>query len=394
MSTLTLGSRAGVARPSPTLSITAKANALKAAGVDIISFAAGEPDFNTPEAICRAGIEALEQGFTKYTPTTGTVDLKKAICGKLERENGLEYDQNQIVVSCGAKHSLFNAMWVLLDPGDEVILFAPYWATYCDQVRLCGGTPVVVETRAEDGFIPRYEDIREKVTSRTKLILLNSPCNPTGAVFPRETLKEIAALAIRHDLWVISDEIYERLVYGQANVSFPSLGRDVKERTILIGGVSKTYSMTGWRIGYMAAPTEVTKAVGCFQDQVTSNPTSFAQKGAIAAMNLHDQVVENMRAEFEARRDLTLEELSKIPNLVLPKPGGAFYVFIGAGSYLKGSCQSDLALAEMLLEDAHVALVPGSAFEAPGFLRLSYTASRENIVRGVQRIGEALARLA
>lgn len=392
VSTRTLGPRAGLARPSPTLAITARANAMKAAGIDVISFAAGEPDFNTPDPICQAAIDAIGSGFTKYTPTTGIGELKAAIVEKLRRQ-GLTYEPGQVVVSCGAKHSLFNALWVLLEPGDEVIVFAPFWATYADQIRLCGGVPVVVETKAENGFIPRLEDLKAKVGMRTKAILLNSPCNPTGAVFPRSVLKEIATVAIRHDLWIVSDEIYERLCYDEPHTSIASLGREVQDRTVLINGVSKTYSMTGWRIGYMAAPAEVTKAVSCFQDQVTSNPTSFAQKGAVVALTLPDESVEPMRREFQERRDLALDELEKIPGLVLPQPQGAFYVLFGVEAYLGGQFKTDPELAEYLLEQACVALIPGSAFEGPGFLRLSYTASKANIVRGIERIADALKRL-
>ncbi len=389
-----LGVRAGIARPSPTLAITVKANALKAAGADVISFGAGEPDFNTPEPICRAGIEAIQAGFTKYTPSTGIPALKEAVVEKLQRENGVTYDPTQIVVSCGAKHCLFNALWVTIEPGDEVILFAPYWMTYLDQVRLCGGMPVVVHTRAENGFVPTLEDIKAHITPRTRAMIINSPSNPTGAVFPRQTLKEIAALAIRHDLWLISDEIYERLVYDIDHQSLPALSREVQERTIWIGGCSKTYAMTGWRIGFMAAPFAVVKAVSCFQDQVTSNPTSFAQKGAVAALQMDDGAVLAMRDEFHARRDLAMRELAKIPNLVVPKPDGAFYLFVGVEAYLGGSCATDTDLAEKLLEEAFVAVVPGSVFEGPGFLRLSYTASQEDIVRGIGRMGETLARIA
>ncbi len=394
MSILTLSSRSSVPRPSPTLAITAKANALKAAGADVISFGAGEPDFNTPEPICQAAVEALRSGFTKYTPSTGTVDLKQAIVDKLARENNLKYEPNQIVVSCGAKHSLYNAMWAVLEPGDEVLLFAPYWMTYYDQVRLCGGVPVIVHTQAEDNFVPSIEAIKAKITAKTKLIVVNSPSNPTGAVFPRETMKEIAALALRHNLWIISDEIYERLIYDVEHTSIAGLSAEVKEQTIVIGGCSKTYAMTGWRIGYLAAPAAVTKAIGCFQDQVTSNPTSFAQKGAVAAFSMDPAVVETMRREFHVRRDLALGELAKIPGLVVPMPKGAFYVFFGVQQYLRGAIKNDVELAEHLLESALVATVPGSVFEGDGFLRMSYTASQENIVRGIGRIGDALAKLA
>jgi aspartate aminotransferase len=392
--TLGLSSRAEALRPSPTLSITAKANALKAAGVDVVSFGAGEPDFNTPEPICRAAIEALEAGFTKYTPSSGIPALKDAIVQKLGRENNVKATPGQIVVSCGAKHSLYNTCQVLLNPGDEVILLAPYWMTYADQIRLAGGVPVVVSTLASEGFVPDLDQVRSAITPKTKAILVNSPSNPTGAVLPRETLKGLAMLALRHDLWLISDEIYERLVYGVKAESFAALSEDVAERTITIGGVSKTYAMTGWRIGFAMAPELIAKAMSNFQDQVTSNPNSFAQKGAVVAFNLPADSVEAMRAEFEARRDLILSELRAIPNVVVPTPGGAFYAFPDVSAYLGGKYKTDLDLADFLLEEAKVAVVPGSVFEGPGHIRLSYATSRENIEKGVRRIGEALAHLA
>lgn len=385
-----LGDRAAVARPSPTLAITARANALRAEGAQIISFGAGEPDFNTPEPVCDAAIQALHEGFTKYTASAGIPALREAVAEKLLRENGVRYDPSQIVVSCGAKHSVFNALWVTLNPGDEVILFAPYWMTYLDQIRLCGGVPVVVPTRVEDGFVPTMEAIQARLTPRTKAIIVNSPCNPTGAVFPRQTLKEIAALAIRHDLWIISDEIYERLVYDGEHQSVPALGSDVQERTLWVGGCSKTFSMTGWRIGFLAAPSPVARAVSCFQDQVTSNPTSFAQKGAMAALAMAPDWVDAMRREFHERRDLAWHLLTQIPGLQVPRPSGAFYLFVGVGAYLGGRFHTDVELAERLLEEAHVATVPGSVFEGSGFLRLSYTASQDDIRCGIERIANVL----
>jgi aspartate aminotransferase len=374
--------------------MTAKANALRAQGVDIVSFAAGEPDFNTPEPICRAAIEAIEEGFTKYTPSAGIPALRSAIAQKLERENGVRSSPDQVVVSCGAKHSVYNSMQVLLDPGDEVILIAPYWMTYAEQVRLAGGIPVVVHTEAEHGFQPAYERIREAITDKTKAIILNSPSNPTGAVWPRQTIKEIAALAIRHGFWVVADEIYEKLVYGSEHVSIASLGMEIAERTITINGCSKTFAMTGWRIGYASAPLPVAKAMSNFQDQVTSNPTSFAQKGALAAFTLGDEAIEKMRNEFEIRRDLIVQSLSQIPGVTLALPRGAFYVLPSFKTYVGGRFRTDTELAEYLLEEAHVATVPGSPFEAPGHLRLTYATSREDIERGVSRIAEALARIA
>ncbi|HEY0866906.1 MAG TPA: pyridoxal phosphate-dependent aminotransferase [Fimbriimonas sp.] len=390
METLSLSARTDLLKPSPTLSITNKANAMKAEGIDVVSFAAGEPDFNTPAPICQTAIDALNKGFTKYTPSSGTPDLKKAIVEKLQRDNGLAYTPEQIVVSCGAKHSVFNTMQVLLDPGDEVLLIAPYWMTYADQIRLAGGVPVVVRASAEAGFVPTLDQLRSAVTPRTKALILNSPSNPTGAVLPRETLKEIASLAIRHGFWIVADEIYERLVYGVEHHSIAGLGQDVYERTITINGCSKTYAMTGWRIGFAAAPAKVAKAMSNFQDQVTSNPTSFAQKGAVAAFNTPADAMEAMRAEFEARRNLILRLLAGIPDLVVPEPKGAFYVFPNFSAYLKGD--TDAGLAAYLLEEARVATVPGSVFEGEGHLRLSYAASRADIEKGVERIAEALAR--
>lgn len=393
MNTLTLSARAGLLKPSPTLAITVRANAMRAEGQDVVSFAAGEPDFNTPDPICQTAISAIQAGFTKYTPSSGIGELKKAIAMKLERENGVNVTPDQVVVSCGAKHSVFNSMAVLLDPGDEVLLFGPYWMTYAEQVTLAGGIPVVVETTLESGFVPTYEAIKERITSRTKAMIVNSPTNPTGAVYPRETMKELAALAVRHGLWIVSDEIYEKLVYGVPHQSMAALGSDVAERTITVGGCSKSYAMTGWRIGFAAAPLPVAKAMSNFQDQVTSNPTSFAQKGAVTAFELPAASIESMRAEFEARRNLIVAGLRSIPGIKVFEPRGAFYVFPDVSAYVGGRISDDLALAAYLLDDAKVALVPGSVFEGSGHLRLSYACSRSDIERGVARLEESFSKL-
>ena len=390
MKTLNLSSRAALAKPSPTLAMNAKALAMKADGVDVISFAAGEPDFATPEPICEAAITAIRSGFTRYTPTSGIPELREVIAAKLARENQVHVKPEQVVVSCGAKHSVYNAMQMLVEPGDEVILIAPYWMTYADQILLAGGRPVAVPTHAESGFVPHIDAVREKVSPRTKAILVNSPCNPTGAVFPRSILAQIAELALKNDLWLVCDEIYERIVYGVEHCSVASLGQDVAERTVTIGGCSKSFAMTGWRIGWSASPPQVAKAIASFQDAVTSNPTSFAQKGAIEAYKLSPESIEGMRSEFEARRDLILGELKRIPGLGVPHPAGTFYALVDISSRLGGAVKTDGELAQHLLETAHVATIPGSVFEAPGFLRLSYAASRENIKMGVRRIGEAL----
>ncbi len=395
MTTLSLSARAGLLKPSPTLAITSKAKAMMAEGIDVISFGAGEPDFNTPEPICKAAIDAINQGFTKYTPSAGIPELRKAVVNKLENENGLKYTPEQVVVSCGAKHSVYNTMQVLLDPGDEVILIAPYWMTYADQVRLAGGVPVVVAANSESGFIPEYDDLKAAVTNRTKAIIVNSPSNPTGAVLPRETLKQIAALALKYSLWVVSDEIYEHLLYdGEKHTSLASLGSGIFDQTITINGCSKSYAMTGWRIGYAAAPLPIAKAMSNFQDQVTSNPTSFVQKGAVAALNLPASSMEAMRVEFEARRDLIHSLLTAIPGVKMQKPKGAFYAFPDISAYLGKDLQTDADLATYLLDEAKVATVPGSVFEGSGHIRLSYATSRSDIEKGVARIAEALKRIA
>jgi aspartate aminotransferase len=393
VNTLSLSARAELLKPSPTLSITAKANQMKADGIDVVPLSAGEPDFRTPEPVCEAAIKAIERGFTKYTPTSGIKELKDAIIGKLARENALHYQPEQIVVSCGAKHSIYNALQVLVNPGDEVILLAPYWMTYAEQVVLAGGTPVEVQTRLENDFIPTAEQLREVVTARTKAIIINAPSNPTGAILPRQTLKEIAALAIRHGFWIIADEIYERLVYdGATQDSIAGLGREVYEQTVTVGGCSKTYAMTGWRVGFAAAPAPVAKAMGNLQDQVTSNPTSFAQCGAAVAFNLPSDTVDAMRTEFEFRRNLIVRLLGEIEGLKVRRPGGAFYVFPDVTAFLGDDLPTDIELAAHLLEEAHVATVPGSVFQGKGHLRLSYAASRQDIERGVARIAEVLGK--
>ena len=366
---------------------------MKAEGLDIISLSAGEPDFETPESVREAAIRAMNAGFTKYTPTSGIKELKEAIVEKLQNENGVKSSIEQVVVSCGAKQSLYNSMMVLLEPGDEVLLVAPYWMTYAEQAMLAGAKPVAVHTDAANGFIPTYDQLREKVTPRTRAIVINSPCNPTGALFDRETIKAIAQLALRHDLWVIADEIYNRLVYSGEATSIASLGSDIAERTVTIGGCSKTYAMTGWRIGYASAPKPVATAMASLQDQVTSNPNSFAQKGAVEALRLPSDQIEPMRAEFQARRDLIIDLLRGIPNVQVSKPEGAFYALPNVSAYLNNKMKDDICLVEHLLEKAQVATVPGTVFEAPGHIRISYAASRDNIRKGIERIANALHEL-
>ncbi len=373
--------------------MTAKARAMQAQGIDVLSFAAGEPDFNTPGAICEAAISAIESGLTKYCPSKGLPQLREAIRAKVQRENGFSCGDDQIVVSCGAKHSLYNALQVLVEPGDEVILIAPYWMTYADQIRLAGGTPVVVSTTAATSYTPHIDQIKEALSPRTKAIIVNTPCNPTGAAWDRSLIKEVAALALKHGIWILSDEIYERLIYGHTHTSFASLSKEVAAQTITVQGCSKTYSMTGWRIGFSIAPANVTSAMANLQDQVTSNATTFAQAGAIEALNLDPAIVEEMRAEFESRRDMGLDLIRAIPDVSVTTPLGAFYFFVDVSKHLGGAISDDVALADWLLENAHIATVPGSVFEGPGHLRLSYAAHPDEIREGIARLQKGLTEL-
>jgi aspartate aminotransferase len=384
--TRSLSARASRLKPSPTLAVTGKAKRLAQEGRDIVSFAAGEPDFNTPEPVIDAAVRALRDGQTKYTPSAGTPALREAIAEKLRRENSVDAEAANIVVSCGAKHSVYNAMQVLIDPGDEVLLLAPYWPTYADQVVLAGGVPVIVDCATNDGFQPDLDRLRAAVTPRTRMIVVNTPVNPTGAVFGREALKQIAALALRHDLWIVSDEIYERLVYDGEHQSLAALGKDVAERTVTVNGCSKTYAMTGWRIGYACAPKEIAQAMSNLQDQVTSNPTSFAQAGALEALRMPDATIVAMRETFRRRRDAMLAGLREAPGLAAATPHGAFYVFADARGLLGRTGWDDCVLADRLLDEEGVAVVPGTHFGGPGHVRLTYSASESDIVEGTARI--------
>jgi aspartate aminotransferase len=394
-----ISQRAQRTSPSPTLAITAKARKMREEGIDVLSFGAGEPDFDTPEFIKEAAVTALREGFTKYTPTAGIEPLRKAICDKLWRDNGLKYEPNQIIVTCGGKHALYNTFQVICDPGDEVIIPAPYWVSYPEMVKLADGVPVFVYADETTGFVPTIDAIREKISARTRAIVVNSPCNPTGAVFPRQTLKEIAALALRHDLYIISDEIYEKMVYdGHEHCSIASLGEEVKKRTILVNGMSKAYSMTGWRIGYAAAERELIAAMTRIQDQSTSNPTSIAQRAALAALQAPEDTVKQMVAAFAERRRAIVDGLNRIPGFRCAEPGGAFYAFPNV-SALYGKRWGDRvinnsdAFAEYLLEVARVAVVPGSGFGADENIRLSYACSLDTIRNGLARIADAVQAL-
>jgi len=382
---------------SVTLAITAKAKKMKSEGIDVISFGAGEPDFDTPKNIQDEAIRAIKSGLTRYTPASGIIELKKCICEKFKRDNGLDYTPSQIIISNGAKHSIHNALLAILNPGDEVIVPVPYWVSYPELVKLADGVPVYVETKEEDGFKYSEDALLSAITDKTKAIILNSPNNPTGAVYTREELEMVARLAKEKDIFIISDEIYEKLIYdGLEHISIASLDEDTKLRTIVINGMSKAYAMTGWRIGYAAADEAVIKAMSNVQSHATSNPNSIAQYASVEALKGDQGTIESMRIEFEKRRNYMVDKINSIPLLSCRKPDGAFYVMINI-SKVKGRAinnreiKDSLTLCSGLLEDAKVAAIPGAAFGADDFIRLSYATSMENIKNGLERIEKYLA---
>jgi aspartate aminotransferase len=377
-----ISARAAQLSPSLTLSIDSKAKAMKAEGIDVCGFGAGEPDFDTPEHIKQACIAALEAGFTKYTPSAGLPELRQAIAEKLEADNQISYRPSQIVVSSGAKHSCYNAILATCQPGDEVLIPSPYWVSYPDMVRLAGAEPVIVQTTERNGWKMRASDFENAMTPRTKMVILNSPGNPTGAVYTREELEGIVEVAAEEDIYILSDEIYEKLVYDDAkHVSVASLSPEAYGLTITVNGFSKAYAMTGWRLGYMAAPEAVAKAVDNIQSHSTSNPCSFAQKGAVAALKGDQQTLADMRDEFSMRRDYMYDRITKIPNITAVKPQGAFYILVNI-SQLGLSSQN---FADRLLSKANVAVVPGAAFGDDRTVRLSYATSIDVIKKGLDR---------
>jgi len=394
-----IAERAKKIKPSPTLAVDSRAKELKAKGFDIVNFGVGEPDFDTPEHIKEAAIRAIRDGFTKYTPVGGIDELKEAIIEKLERDNGLKYNKENIIVSCGAKHSLYNIAQALYGPGDEVIIPAPYWVSYPDQVLINEAQPVIVDTYEEDDFMLRPEALKDKITKRTKAIILNYPSNPTGFIYSKEVLQKIAEIALENNIYIISDEIYEKLIYdGKKHISIASLSEEIKNKTIVVNGLSKSHAMTGWRIGYAAGPAEIIKTMTKIQSQSTSNPTSISQKAAVAALKGSQDCVEVMRKEFEKRRDYIVREINKIPGISCKMPLGAFYAFPNVKSILgrkSGDMEinSSMNLSIYLLEKAMVAVVPGSAFGAEGYIRISYATSMENLSKGIERIRETLENL-
>lgn len=391
-----LAKRVRAIKPSPTLAMNAKAVAMRQEGVDVISFGVGEPDFETPRHIRQEAVRAMEEGFTRYTAVGGVPELKDAIIEKFRVDNGLEFDRDAVMVSCGGKHVLYNLAQAILDPGDEVIIPAPYWVSYPPIAVLAGAEPVIVPTEADHDFKLSPEALEEAITPKTKLLVLNSPSNPTGAVYTRSELEALAQVVLRHDIFVVSDEIYEKLIFDDQDFfSIAQVSEAVKARTFVVNGVSKTYAMTGWRIGYVGGPKEVVAAMTKIQSQSTSNPNSMAQRAAIAALTGPQDSVLEMKRAFDDRRNVLVDRLNALQGVVCKRPQGAFYAFADFSRYygkekdghaLTGSA----ALCEYLLTQAHVALVPGVAFGADKFIRFSYATSLDSIKEGLDRIAEAL----
>lgn len=396
---LSLSKKAASVKPSSTLAITAKAKALKAEGIDIVGFGAGEPDFNTPDNINEAAIKAIKEGFTKYTPASGTEELKKAVSAKFREFNGLHYETNQIVISNGGKHSLTNIFEVILNPGDEVIIPAPYWLTYPEIVKLSDGVPVFLYGARDNGYKVTAKQIRDAVTDKTKALILNTPSNPTGMVYSEEELRAIAEIAVEKDFYVVADEMYEYLIYGEKkHVSIASLGDEIYKRTITCSGVSKSYAMTGWRIGYTGSSAEIAKMMGSVQSHQTSNPNSIAQKAALEALTGDQSALEEMKVEFDKRRKYMFDRISAMPLLELLEPEGAFYVFVDFTNVLEKSYKGQkigtaARAAEILIEDYQVAVVPCADFGFDNFVRLSYAISLEAIEKGLDRIEKFVSSL-
>ncbi|MBI5635241.1 MAG: pyridoxal phosphate-dependent aminotransferase [Nitrospirae bacterium] len=394
-----LSPRAQKIKPSPTLAIDSRAKAMKASGIDVINFGVGEPDFDTPDNIKEAACRAIRDGFTKYTAVGGIDPLKDAIIGKFQKDNNLAYKREEIVVSCGAKHSLYNIAQALYGPGDEVIIPSPYWVSYPDQVLLNDAKPVFVKTVESDSFMVRPEALEACITKNTKALILNSPSNPTGMLYDKKTLEKIAELAVKHNFYVISDEIYEKLVYdGVTHVSIASLGEEVRAKTIVVNGLSKSHAMTGWRLGYAAGPSDVIKAMTNIQSQSTSNPNSMTQKAAVEALNGPQEFIITMRDEFDRRRKFVVTELNTIPGMSCIMPNGAFYAFpntakIYGARFGDKTISSSTDLALYLLEEAKVALVHGEAFGDDNYVRISYATSMDDIRKGLERIRQALQNL-
>lgn len=381
--------------PSATLAIDSRFKAMKAEGIDVVGFGAGEPDFDTPQYIKDAAIKAINDGVTKYTPATGTLELRREVCRKFKDENGLDYTPEQIIITNGAKHALVNVFMAILNPGDEVLIPTPYWVSYPEMVKIADGVPVSLVTKEEDDFKFTAEEFENAINEKTRAVVLNSPSNPTGMIYTESELRAIADVAVKHNIFVISDEIYEHLIYEGTHVSIASFNEKIKDLTIIINGVSKTYAMTGWRIGYSASNTEIAKAIASLQSHATSNPNSIAQKAALAALSGGKEEIAAMKRKFEKRRNYMVERINSIEGLSCKMPHGAFYVLMNIEK-LKGKTLSGKKIttakdfAEVLLEKALVALVPCESFGAENYLRWSYATSTENIAEGLNRLEKFL----
>lgn len=395
-----LSARANRIQPSATLAITAKEKALKAQGIDVVGFGAGEPDFDSPDYVKEAAVEAIKKGYTKYTPVGGIDQLKDAIIERMKQDYGFGYEKAELVVSCGAKHTLFNLTQAIIESGDEVIIPAPYWVSYPEQVTFAEGTPVILETREEDGFRIDPDELKKLITPKTRALVLNYPSNPTGVTYSEAELRAIVDVAMAAGITIISDEIYDKIIYdGAKHTPVASLGEDVKKATILVNGASKTYSMTGWRIGFAAGDKDVIKAMANIQGQSTSNPTSIAQWAAVSAYASPQDLITQRTAEFEKRKNYIVDRLNSIPGIKCVSPKGAFYAFPNVSacygkSFNGKAIGSSLDFTGFLLDEAKVAVVPGDSFGADSNVRISFATSMENIVKGMDRIEEAVAKLA
>jgi aspartate aminotransferase len=394
-----IADRTKLIKPSVTLAIAAKAGKLRSEGIDVVNFSAGEPDFDTPEHIKAAAVEALRQGMTKYTDVKGIEPLRAAIAKKYEADHGLAYRKEDVLVSCGAKHSVYNIFQAIIDPGDEMIIPGPYWVSYADIALLAGGVPKVIQTHEDSGFRIKADQLAAALTSKTKVFVLNSPCNPTGASYDADELRAIARVLEKHTCLILCDDIYEQIVYDDFRVhNLVALSPALRDRTIIVNGVSKSYAMTGWRIGYALGPADVIAAAGKIQSQSTSNPTSIAQAAALEAISGPQNEIAGMVREFQQRRDVIVERLNAIPGMRCFKPQGAFYVFPNVGAFLGRTVNgkklaSPCDLADYLLEAAQVAVVPGEDFGSQQHIRFSYATAIENIEKGCRRVAAVVAKL-
>jgi len=378
-----LSKRALSINPSMTLSITAKAKEMKKQGLDVVSFGAGEPDFDTMPHIKEAAKKAIDEGFTKYTASSGIIELKEAICAKFRRDNWLDYEPKNIIVSTGAKQSLFNMVMVLVDPGDEVIIPIPYWVSYEEMVKVAEGKCVFLKT---NNFKINPQDLEKAITPKTKMLILCSPSNPTGVVYDEKELKQIASICLKHNIYILSDEVYEKLIYGKKHISIASVNEKIKKFVIVVNGVSKSYAMTGWRIGYAAAEEKIIKAATRLQDHSTSNPCSIAQKAALAAIDGPEDHVAKMVYEYKKRRDFMVDRLNRIEGITASRPDGAFYVFANVSKFYNDEIKGSMDFCKKLLEDAYVAVVPGIAFGDDRYVRLSFATGMDHIKRGLERM--------